>query len=229
MNRLRRAIGALAAAAALALVASPASAADGTIAHVEGSEEGLQILVSVPPDADIDFEGVEVTVDGAAAEADAVLADTDTRIRRTTILAIDTSKSMAGARFDAAKAAALAFIDAVPDDVFIGIVSFDSQVTKALAPTTDRDQARFGRRVPGAEPQHPAVRRRAGRPGPGRDRSVSARCWSCRTARTPARPRSERSPRRSRRATPPSTWWPSSSRPTSSVRCSDWPTRAAAR
>ncbi len=142
MKRLRRILGAVAAAAALSLAAPSASAADGSIAHVEGSEEGLQILVSVPPDADIDFEGVEVTVDGEAAEAGAVLADTDTRIRRTTILAIDTSESMAGARFEAAKAAALAFIDSVPDDVYVGIVTFDAQVTKALAPATDREQAR---------------------------------------------------------------------------------------
>ncbi|HET9417682.1 MAG TPA: type II secretion system F family protein [Candidatus Limnocylindria bacterium] len=142
MSRLRRFLGAVAAAAALTLLASPASAADGTIAHVEGSDEGLQILVSVPPEAAIDLGGVEVSVDGQAADADAVLADTDTRIRRTSVLAIDTSESMAGARFDAAKSAALAFIDSVPDDVFVGIVTFDARVTEALAPTTDRDNAR---------------------------------------------------------------------------------------
>ena len=143
MSRLRRTLGAVAAAAALALApATAASAADGTIAHVEGTDEGLQILVSVPPDADIDLDEVKVTVDGEAADAGAALADTDTRIRRTTVLAIDTSESMAGARFDAAQAAALAFVDSVPDDVFVGIVNFDAEVTVALAPTTDRDQAR---------------------------------------------------------------------------------------
>jgi tight adherence protein B len=143
VNRLRRAWGAVAAAAVLALApVSAASAADGTIAHVEGTDDGLQILVSVPPDANIDLDGVSVTLDGQTADAAAVLADTDTRIRRTTILAIDTSDSMAGARFEAAKTAALAFIDSVPDDVYVGIVSFDAEVKNALAPTTDRDQAR---------------------------------------------------------------------------------------
>ncbi len=140
---MHRAWGALAVAAALALApATAASAAEGTIAHVEGTDDGLRILVSVPPEADIDLAGAKVTIDGESADAEAVLADSDTRIRRTTILAIDTSDSMAGPRFRAAKSAALAFIDAVPADVFIGIVSFDAQVTNALSPTTDRDQAR---------------------------------------------------------------------------------------
>jgi tight adherence protein B len=143
MSRLHRVVGAVAAAAALALApATTASAADGTIAHVESTDDGLQILVSVPPDADIDLDGVRVAVDGDITDADAVLADSDTRIRRTTILAIDTSASMEGARFEAAKSAALAFIDTVPDDVLVGIVNFDAEVTEALAPTVDRDQAR---------------------------------------------------------------------------------------
>ena len=142
MKRLRRVLGAAAAAAALMLAPTvPASAADGTIAHVEGTDEGLQILVSVPPDATIDLDGVEVTLDGETADAEAVLAGTDTRIRRTTILAVDTSDSMAGARFEAAKSAALTYLDIVPDDVLVGVVSFDDQVTKALSPTTDRAQA----------------------------------------------------------------------------------------
>lgn len=140
--KIRHAWGAVAAAAALALAPlTAATAADGTIAHVEGTADGLQILVSVPPEADIDLDGVEVTLDGEPADAGAVLADSDTRIKRTTILAIDTSDSMAGARFDAAKAAALAFISSVPEDVYIGVVTFDAAVTQALAPTTDRTQA----------------------------------------------------------------------------------------
>ena len=143
MKKLHRAWGAVAVAAALTLApAAAASAADGTIAHVEGTDEGLKILVSVPPEAEIDLAEVEVTIDDESADAGAVLADTDTRIRRTTILAIDTSDSMAGARFEAAKSAALAFIDSVPVDVYVGIVNFDAEVTNALSPTTDRGRAR---------------------------------------------------------------------------------------
>ena len=96
----------------------------------------------MPPDAEIDLDNPQVVIDGEASDAEAVLAGTDTRIKRTTVLAIDTSASMAGGRFKAAKAAARAFIESVPDDVFVGIVTFDAQVNEALVPTTDRDQAR---------------------------------------------------------------------------------------
>ena len=143
MSRLRRVLGAVVAAAALTLApTAPSFAADGTIAHVEDTKAGLRILVSVPPDAEIDLDNPQVVIDGETSDAEAVLAGTDTRIKRTTVLAIDTSASMAGGRFKAAKAAARAFIESVPDDVFVGIVTFDAQVNEALVPTTDRDQAR---------------------------------------------------------------------------------------
>ena len=52
-----------------------------------------------------------------------------TRDEATIVLAIDTSRSMAATdvqptRFDAAKQAALAFLDEVPDNYNVGIVSF---------------------------------------------------------------------------------------------------------
>ncbi len=49
---------------------------------------------------------------------------------------------MAGKRFQAAKKAASAFLDSVPDDVYVGIVTFDSDVETPLTPTQDRDAAR---------------------------------------------------------------------------------------
>ncbi len=122
--------------------AGGAVAADGSISHVEPTADGLQILVSVPPDADVDLDGVEVTINGTEADAEAVQADTSTLVKRTAVLAIDTSKSMRGPRFEAAKNAVLAYIDAVPDDVEVGIVSFADVVTQSLQPTQDRDAAR---------------------------------------------------------------------------------------
>jgi tight adherence protein B len=120
--------------------AQSASAADdaGTITFSEPTSEGLQVLVSVPAQAEVDLEGVKVTVDGDAAEATAVPADTDDAVLRTTVMAIDTSNSMRGERFAAAQAAARAFINAAPADVFLGIVTFDSDVETALPPTQDR-------------------------------------------------------------------------------------------
>jgi tight adherence protein B len=113
-----------------------------TITHVEPSAHGLQLLVSVPEGADVDLGGVTVTVDGVQAAATAARADSRTAIDRTAVLVIDTSNSMHGDRFRAAKAAARTFLDTVPDDVEVGIVTFASDVTRALEPTTDRDAAR---------------------------------------------------------------------------------------
>ena len=50
------------------------------------------------------------------------------------MLAIDTSNSMEGERFEAAKAAAREFIDTVPDDVYVGIVTFAGDVDHGPRP-----------------------------------------------------------------------------------------------
>lgn len=63
--------------------------------------------------------------------------------RATVVVAIDTSLSMqatdvAPSRFDAARAAARSFVDIVPEEVNIGLVSFAGTATIRVAPTTDR-------------------------------------------------------------------------------------------
>ena len=55
-------------------------------------------------------------------------------VRRTAILAVDVSKSMAGEKFEQAKLAAQAFLDASPSDLYVGIVSFAGEVEDGLAP-----------------------------------------------------------------------------------------------
>jgi Ca-activated chloride channel family protein len=70
-----------------------------------------------------------------------------TRDDATIVLAIDTSRSMAAGdvqptRFQAAKTAALAFLDEVPDNYSVGIVSFSTSADPVLPPTIDRDAAR---------------------------------------------------------------------------------------
>ncbi len=144
MNSIPRvAVRALAALAAVgfALAPSAALAADGSIAHVETKPGSVQILVSIPADADVDLDGVTVTVDGEEATATAETAGSDTTVRRTAVMAIDTSNSMKGSRFDAAKLAAQEFISSVPADVYVGIVTFAGEVTTVLDPTTDRAAA----------------------------------------------------------------------------------------
>lgn len=123
--------------------AQSATAADaaGTITYSEATPDGLQALVSVPVDSEVDLEGVQVTVDGEKAEATAVPADSGDALLRTTVMAIDTSNSMKGERFAAAQAAAREFINTAPDDVYLGIVTFDSDVETVLPPTQDRASA----------------------------------------------------------------------------------------
>lgn len=140
-RRVRRGLGAVALSAFL-LTGGPAWSADGTsISHAEPTDGGLQILVSVPADAAVDLADVTVTIGGEPVEATAEQASGNTVVRRTTILVIDTSNSMKGNRFAAAKVAASAYLDAVPDDVEVGIVTFDSDIDNALLPTTDRTAA----------------------------------------------------------------------------------------
>jgi Ca-activated chloride channel homolog len=74
-----------------------------------------------------------------------------TRDEATVVLAIDTSRSMAAndvepSRFEAAKAAATAFLQAVPESYRVGIVSFATSADPVLPPTTDREAARVALR-----------------------------------------------------------------------------------
>lgn len=129
--------------AALLLPTAPASAEDGSIAHVESTGEGLRVLVNVPPGSEVDLTGATVTLDGQALDATAAPAGAASAVKRVTVLAIDTSRSMAReGRFGAAKEAARTYLDTVPDDVEVGIVTFDTEVKVALEPSVDRDAAR---------------------------------------------------------------------------------------
>lgn len=65
----------------------------------------------------------------------------------TVVLALDTSRSMSASdvkpsRLAAALASARAFLDVAPKDFAVGIVTFSTSASVALAPTTDRDAAR---------------------------------------------------------------------------------------
>ncbi len=111
---------------------------DASIDHSEYSGNELKLLVSVPGDVDVDFDSVAVNVDGSPVDAEAESAGASNKVQRTTVLAIDTSNSMAGTRIAAAKEAALTYLDSVPDDVRIGIVTFDNDVVVRQKPSLDR-------------------------------------------------------------------------------------------
>jgi tight adherence protein B len=135
-------LGAAAVSVLVAGLASPALAAEGSIDHVESKNGKLQVLYSLPNvgDATPDLKTLSVTLDGKPAEATATLAsDAKQAVRRTAILAIDVSDSMAAnGKFVEAKRAAQIFLDSAPDDLYVGVVTFAGSVTMAQAPTLDR-------------------------------------------------------------------------------------------
>lgn len=136
-------LAALACCAVLTPSQARADSTDATISHVQVEDTTISLLVSVPEGTTVDLQHVGLKVAGKPADPSASVAGTtdDSSVRRTTVLAIDTSDSMKGARFDAAKAAAETYLSSVPADVEVGIVSFDGAVHTVIEPTTDRAAA----------------------------------------------------------------------------------------
>ncbi len=137
---------ALAAAAAMTALALPLGAAyaaeEVTIDASKAKDGALQMLVSVPGDESIDLESVSVSIDGTQVKATATSSDETDAIQRTAVLAIDTSFSMRGERIAGAKRAALAFLNAVPANLRVGIVTFDIGFEVAQQPSLDRATSR---------------------------------------------------------------------------------------
>ncbi len=131
-------MGAALAAAFVALLALPASAAGaGSIDHIENRGSTVKMLFSVPAEATApELDTVSVRVDGTEVEATAAPVKAG-QIKRSTVLALDVSNSMRGDRFEAAKDAALTYLAAAPGDVSIGLVTFAREVTVVQSPTTD--------------------------------------------------------------------------------------------
>ena len=121
----------------------PAQAAPGDTVEIElvetAHDGSVSVLLGVG--ADVAPEVVErlaVEVDGGGVDVVAAPVDAET-VRRTTVLALDVSRSMRGAPVTAAREAALLFLESVPDDVRVGLVTFGGAVRLPVAPTTDRD------------------------------------------------------------------------------------------
>ena len=143
-TRLRRisVIAALLALVGVSGISAPAFAAEGSIDHVERDAGSMQVLFSLPGagDAEPDLGSLTVSLDDKPLDAKAELAaDAVDTVRRTAVLTIDVSNSMRREnRFEEAQQAAKAFLDAAPDDLYIGIVTFANDVTVAQAPSLDR-------------------------------------------------------------------------------------------
>lgn len=123
------------------LFAAPGYAEGETnIDHVEIAEDGtvtaLLAVDGIPVGQEPDLASVQVIVDGKPVKAKAETISAG-RIERTTVLALDASNSMKGPRFEAAKAAAKAYLEAAPDDVKVGLLTFSSTTHDVTEPTTD--------------------------------------------------------------------------------------------
>jgi tight adherence protein B len=122
---------------ALAPVASAHATGAGSIDHLDASGRTVKMLFSVPSEtAAPDLDSVVVKVGGTTVDATATPVKAG-EIKRTTVLALDVSDSMKGERFEAAKQAALTYLDNAPADVAVGLVTFAGEVTVIDSPTTD--------------------------------------------------------------------------------------------
>jgi tight adherence protein B len=125
-------------------VATPAWAEGGSIRIVNVSTDQGQLQVVVAGSGTsqpISAGQITVTVDGkpVTATAKSVAASS---VSRVAVLAIDTSGSTAGSGIVAARGAANAFLDAVPDDVAVGLVSFADTARVLAQPTRSHDGLR---------------------------------------------------------------------------------------
>ncbi len=126
--------------ALLVLLPAPAHSATGSIDHVEARGGSLRMVFSlsdVNPNERLALDSVSATFDGAPADVSAKVVSDAGDVRRTVVLALDVSDSMAGRKFKEARAAAAAFLDQVPDDVLVGLVTFAGEVTVVKQPTPD--------------------------------------------------------------------------------------------
>lgn len=131
----------------MATAAPSWAAAEGNIDFVEPDGDAIRVLYSIselPEGMSPDLTSLEVTVDGTPVAATAELAadaEADRTVRRTTILAMDVSRSMRGERFTQAKLAAKEFLGGVSPDVYVGIVAFAGEVTTVQQPSLDRAES----------------------------------------------------------------------------------------
>jgi tight adherence protein B len=143
MRRVSRPLYAAALCAAALSIAAPANAAArGRIIEISADSGHLRVVFSangLPDGTTIDPTSITLTVDGARVQAQtSPITGGQASIVRTAVLAIDTSGSMQGTGITGAKAAALAFLNAVPADVRVGLVTFSDRAIIRVTPTKDR-------------------------------------------------------------------------------------------
>ncbi len=148
------------------LFAGPAAAATGNISNIDVTRERIQLVFeATETEGAVAADSVTLTIDGVDVPAEAQpVGAADATITLTTMLVMDTSGSMDGnGRLAGAKQAARAFVESAPEDMQIGLITFDNGARVVRPATTDRDTlVERHRRAPGGR-QHGHLRR--GRPG----------------------------------------------------------------
>ena len=114
----------------------------GDIQVAPGSLEFVYTATGLAEGVFLDPASVQVAFGGRDLEAQAVpISDAPTQVSRTAVLTMDISGSMeTDNRIGAARDAATAFLNAVPADVLVGLVTFGNDARVAVPPTTDRAQ-----------------------------------------------------------------------------------------
>jgi Flp pilus assembly protein TadB/Mg-chelatase subunit ChlD len=114
----------------------------------------VRFVISVdelPVGQQLDAASVRVISGGRQWPATAVpVTAGEEPVTRTAVIAVDTSGSMGAAGIDQARVAAERFLEVVPADVSVGLVTFADEALLQVSPTTDRDAVRaaLGRMEP---------------------------------------------------------------------------------
>ena len=115
-----------------------------TIEQVEALDGQMSIVLALndlAPDADVDTENVSATLEGQPLDLVVESASDSSDITQTTLLVMDTSDSMnQDNKLQDAKEAAELFIDAVPAEVELGLLTFDNVADLRVEPTLDRTE-----------------------------------------------------------------------------------------
>jgi tight adherence protein B len=126
---------------------SDSAGPQGRIVQLTTDPGSIQVLFSAVDLADgqsVDPASVRLSANGVPipSTAKAVGATPPPQVVRTAMLVVDISGSMKGAGIDGAKAAANAFLEAVPSDVKVGLVTVSTTAALVAMPTTDRAAVR---------------------------------------------------------------------------------------
>ncbi len=124
-------------------LAGPAAADEAKSVQVVGQTgRDVEFLVYLAPEVAGAAPGVDVTstvvISGVEVPSEATPI-VEVNAPQESILVLDVSGSMRGERLVAAKEAAISYVNGVPDDVELGLVSFNDTVTVDVRPTRDKE------------------------------------------------------------------------------------------